>query len=457
MMRRAAWFVALSPLGGAEAQDVTQTALRHDEDWSILQTISQENDDWWRPLKYQPLDDEGRIYLTLGGEVRARYEGYANSLWGQSTAPDDGYLWLRTLPHADLHAGPVRGFVQGIAGYALGVAAGKGPIDETGIDVLQSFVDIRLPIGENGALTLRAGRELIALGSERLVGSRYGTNIPQPFDGIHAIFEHRSLRVDAFHLRPVVIGLGDFDDRKSRAKRLDGVYATLIPASGIGIDLYWLGYVNENARFAAGAGREQRNTMGFRFFGQRGPFAWNWGAVRQRGQFDAGTIRAWSVASETSWRFIGLPLQPRVRVRANIVSGDRDPTDAVLETSNALFPKGHYFGELSPIGPANIINVHPGIDLTLGKGLTLGIAGVAYWRKSLGDGIYSLSGALVREPGAASSRFIGRQVEIVINWQVSDIFSLSAAAARFAAGDFIRETGSSRTIHMTAFDARMRF
>jgi hypothetical protein len=457
MRRHVAWLVALSPLGGAEAQEVTQTALRHDEDWSVRPDVPRDDDDWWRPLKYRPLDDEGRIYLTLGGEVRARYEGYADNLWGQAAAPDDGYLWLRALPHADLHTGPARVFVQGIAGYAVGVGGDKGPIHETGIDLLQGFVDIRLPLGANGALTLRAGRELVALGSERLVGSRYGTNVPQPFDGIHAILDHHPLRVDAFHLRPVVIGHGDFDDTTSRAKRLDGVYATILPASGIGIDLYWLGYRNENARFAAGAGREQRSTVGFRFFGQRGPLAWNWGAVRQRGRFEGSTIRAWSVASETSWRFTGLPLQPRVRMRANIVSGDRDPTDAVLETSNALFPKGHYFGELSPIGPANIINVHPGIDLTLGRGLTLGIAGVAYWRKSLGDGIYSLSGALVREPGTASSRFIGRQAEIVINWQVSDIFSVSAAAASFAAGGFIRETGPSRTIRMTAIDARMRF
>lgn len=452
-----ALLLAASPLGVAQAQDVAQTALRHDEDWSVLRDTPQTEGDWRLPLKYRPLDEEGRVYLTLGGEVRARYESYANNLWGQSPAPDDGYPWMRAMPHADLHAGPARIFLQGIAGYARGVGAGKGPVDETGIDLLQGFADIRVPTGENSSLTLRAGRELVALGSERLVGARYGTNVPQPFDGIHAIFEHGSLRVDGFRLRPVDIGLDSFDDATSRTRRLNGVYATIVPAKNIAIDLYWLGYSNETARFAAGTGHEQRDTLGLRFSGQRGPLGWNLEVVRQRGRFDGGPIRAWSVASETSWHFTGLALQPRLRLRANIVSGDRDRQDGMLGTFNAMFPKGYYFGELSPIGPANIVNVHPGLDLTIGPRMTLTFAGVAYWRESRGDGIYGMGGNLLRAPGDSTSRFIGREMEVAIGWQANEIVSLSASAASFAAGEFIRETGPAHAIRMVAFEARVRF
>jgi hypothetical protein len=53
-------------------------------------------------------------------------------------------------------------------------------------------------------------------------------------------------------------------------------------------------------------------------------------------------------------------LSPDVTVRFNVVSGDRNPRDNHLGTFNALFPKGKYFGELSPVGPTNIVSLNPG-------------------------------------------------------------------------------------------------
>ena len=439
-----------------QAQEVTQTALRHDEDWSVPRDAPA-TEDWWRPLKYLPLDDEGQVYVTLGSEIRARHEDYANNSWGDSPAPDDGFLWLRVMPHADLHAGQTRLFVQGIAGYAYGLGADKGPADETGIDLLQAFADIRLAASGAGTLTLRAGRELLALGTERLVGARYGANIPQAFEGVHAIVEHGVLRINAFHLRPVAIGPGTIDDESSSTKRLDGVYATIFPTRTMELDLYWLDYTNAAARFAIGAGQERRHTFGLRFFGERGSLGWNWEVIYQRGQFDGRPIGAWSVASETAWHFTEFPFQPRLRLRANIASGERDPANGKLGTFNAMFPKGQYFGELSPIGPANIVNLHPGLDIALGNGWTIGLAGVAYWRQSRADGIYGLPGNLLRAPGAARSRFVGTQAEFLIGWKASRMLSLSASASTFVPGAFIRETGPARTILMIAFEARVRF
>lgn len=452
-MRLPLLLAALLPFA-AHAQEVAQTNLRYDEDWSVLRGAEQPG---WRQAKYIPLDAQGDVYLTLGGEARARYEGFDNNLWGDPPAPDDGYLWLRVMPHADLHAGPVRAFVQGIAGYARGVGAGKGPADETGIDLLQGFADIRLGLGDDTSLTLRGGRELMGLGSERLVGIRYGPNIPQAFDGVRVIGEHDLLRVDAFHLRPVAIGGGDFDDRTSRTRKLDGIYATLTPADGVGIDAYWLGYENEEARFAGRTGHENRDTFGLRIFGQRGNLGWNWEAMLQRGQFDGMPIRAWSIATETAWRFPQVMFKPRLRLRANITSGDRDPADARLGTFNALFPKGKYFGELSPIGPRNIVNVHPSIDLDLGSGIGVQLAAAAFWRQSRGDGIYDIPGGLIRAAGDSQARHIGNQIEISAGWQANETLSFSASLSAFRPGGFIREAGPARAIRMIGVEAMLKF
>jgi hypothetical protein len=434
-------------------QEVAQTNIRHDEDWSVLRNTAPTG---WRRAKYIALDETGFAYLTLGGEARARFEGFDDNLWGDAAPPDDGYLWLRAMPSADLHAGPVRVFAQGIAGYARGVAGGKGPVDETGIDLLQGFGDVRLALGGANRLTLRAGRALVALGSERLVGTRYGPNIPQAFDGLHLLADFGGHRVAAFDLRPVAVGSGNVDDATSRTRRLSGMYTTLALAPGVGLDGYWLRLADDEARQGLQTGRERRDTFGLRAFGKRGRWRWNWEAMVQRGQFAGQRIRAWSIATETEWSLGADGASPKLRLRADIASGDRDARDTRLGSFNALFPKGRYFGELSPVGPRNIIHLAPAIDWDLGRGVSLELAAAFFWRATRGDGIYDIPGQLIRAADPDTARHIGDQIEIVAEWQPDELLSFTASLSAFRPGAYIAQTGPSRTIGMVALEARLR-
>ncbi|GAA0460295.1 alginate export family protein [Sphingomonas molluscorum] len=157
--------------------------------------------------------------------------------------------------------------------------------------------------------------------------------------------------------------------------------------------------------------------------------------------------------------FLQGPLAPRLRLRGNISSGDRDPGDATLGTFNALFPKGKYFGELSSIGPRNIVNLHPSVDVDvdLGHGLTAELAGVAYWRTGRGDGVYDVPGQLIRAANGSDARHIGNQIELLLGWQASTILSFSVSASVFAPGGFLRESGPARPIHMLGAEAMFRF
>nr|WP_246152507.1 alginate export family protein [Sphingomonas montanisoli] len=331
MINRLLPLLALIP-AAAQAGAPAQLNWRYDEDWSQAHDAG---------TKHVALNADDTSWISLGVEARARQESFSGNYWGSAPAPDDGYLWLRLMPHADVHVGAARVFIQAIAGKARGVQPAAGPADETGIDLLQGFGDIALPLGDHATLTLRAGRELMPLGSERLVGIRYGPNIPQPFDGVRAILSTGAVRIDAFHMRPVAVGPGDFDDRTSDTKHLDGVYTTFAIADGLKIDAYWLDYRNETASFEQGRGDERRQTYGARFFGKSGALSWNWEAMLQRGHFGGATIRAWSIASETGFAFDALPLKPHVRLRANVASGDKNPADNRLGSFNALFPKGN--------------------------------------------------------------------------------------------------------------------
>jgi hypothetical protein len=434
--------------------EVAQTNVRYDEDWSVIRAEPRSG---WRSAKYIPIDGDGVIYLTLGAEARARVEAFDNNRWGDPPTPDDGYLWLRLMPHVDVHVGPVRLFVQGIAAYARGVGGGNGPVDRTGIDLLQGFADVRVPAGKHASVTLRGGRQLLALGSERLVGTRYGPNVPQAFDGATARFQAHGVDILGLALRPVQIGQSSLDDRTSTLRRLDGIYLTTHPLSGTGIELYWLQYRNKRARFSEIDGQERRETVGTRLYGQRGSFGWNWEAMLQRGAFGSQRIRAWSVATETAFRLEGLQWQPKLRIRANIASGDGSAHDRKVGTFNALFPKGKYFGELSPIGPVNLINVNPDVEFSMSKTVSVGLMASRYWRQRRADGVYDLPGELIRAAGTIKARHIGDQAEVTAEWHPSQILSISASLSVFRPGAFIRQSGPAKTIRMLGTEMAIKF
>ncbi|MEG3086020.1 alginate export family protein [Sphingomonas sp. PB4P5] len=454
-----------TPATGTEAwQAPTLSITRYDEHWAQLADAAERRDHWTGRFKYIVLDADA--YLTTGIELRARNERYRHNQWLGGAAADDSYLWLRAMPYADLHIGSgnvgVRGFVQPIAAYAVGVAPSASPIDQTRVDLLQGFVDIRLgaETGSTAApgVTVRAGRQMLSLGTERLVGTRYGPNVPLAFDGVRGLISLAGATISLLAVRPVQPGTGSFDDTRSRAKSLWGAYLT-VPAIGArsGIDLFYLGYRNAAAVFGGRTGSERRDSIGARLFGAAGGWHWNVEGVAQRGDFAGQRIRAWTLGSELGRSFAEAPLAPDTVLRINVVSGDKRRDDGRLGTFNALFPKGKYFGELSPVGPTNIVSVNPHIAARLGPALSASVAGMAYWRYSRGDGVYDIPGTLIRAPGTSTARFIGKEAEATLAWQATPELELSTSLSAFEPGAFIRQTGSAKTITMLGIESNFRF
>lgn len=448
----------IAPLQATDASRApTLTIERYREDWSVLADPARRTGRWTEPFKYIPLNPSGSTYLTTGAEVRERYEGYDGQNWGASR--DQHYLWSRVMPYADLHVGRVRIFAQPIFAYASGLKPGPTPVDRTGADLLQGFVDVVENFGPETSLRVEVGRQMFALGTERLVGTRYGLNVPLAFDGTRAnLYYHRG-RLQLFYVRPVESRLGDFDDRSSHRQALWGVYDThwFNGSQTIGADFYYLGFRDRQAAVQQGSGREERASFGTRWFGAADGWHWNFEAVYQTGRFAGGRIRAWGIANEFGRALTGLPLHPDTNIRIDVISGDRNPNDRAMQGFDPLFPKGKYFGGLSPIGPRNIIDVHPEIDLNLSRRVQLGLAAMAYWRQSLGDGIYDTPGHLLRPGLPTQARYIGKQAEIAVNWQATPELTLSGSFAAFLPGSFIRETGPDRTIRMVGLETNFRF
>ncbi len=436
------------------------TAIRYDENYSYLRDPSLRTGAWWERFKYLPLNESGDVYLTLGAGARLRYEWITNKNWNDGPAADDGYVWYRALPLADLHLGRYfRLFGQLVIAYADGKEPSVTPVDETGADWLQGFVDVTVPVAPDASLTFRVGRQMLLYGSERLIGTRYGPNVPRSFDGFKGLARAGEWSVDAFYVRPVAVGLKSFDDERDNRQSLWAVYATRTLPLGekSGVDGYYIGYQNRDAVFNQGAGDERRHTLGARLFGNARAWDWNLEAFYQFGDFAEGSISAWSVASDTGFTFANTPLRPRVGLKANIISGDDDPNDRDLQTFNPLFPKGKYFGELSLLGPYNLINLHSSIGVELGAGWALSMASVFYWRQSTGDGIYDNGGNLIRGDLGSRARFIGTQVEVVLEYEYSRNLRALVSYSQFRPGRYIKDTGPSQTVHFVGTELEFRF
>lgn len=435
----------------------TLTIERYPESWSYLADPTQRTGRWTEPFKYTPLSADGSTYLTTGLEVRSRYEGYANVRWG--AAPDDGYVWHRFMPYIDFHAGRLRLFAQPMLSGISGVRRAKRPVDTTGADMLQAFVEVEADVAEETSLRLSAGRKLVSLGAGRFVDTRYGPNVPQAFDGLDMSLTAKSWQVTALYFRPVDNRLDDFDDRTSSQKSLWGVYATrwLGDSRANGFDGYYLGLRDRNAVYDQGAGKELVHTFGTRIFGDTGSSYWNLEAAVQQGTFARHRRVGWGIGGEVGHRFSQAPLQPDLRLTADMISGDDDPDDPRLGTFNPLFPRGKYFASQSPIGPRNLIQLRPSVTIRPHKDVELSLSGTAYWRQSTGDGIYAISGALVRSGKNSNARFIGTQAEIAAAWQATPELNLAASVGVFDPGRFIRETGPSQVIKLLGLTANYRF
>ncbi|ABS63996.1 conserved hypothetical protein [Parvibaculum lavamentivorans DS-1] len=422
--------------------------LRFDEDPSCFRTEAP--GDALDRLKFMPLDRDGDVWLGMGGEIRQRYEYTNNPAFG-AARQDKAGVWLqRYVLHGDLHLGSrLRLFGQLSSALESGRAGGGSPVDENRLEIQNAFADVtpfQVP------LTLRAGRQELQFGSGRLVDVREGPNVRRSFDGIRAFVAAGGWRVDALAVRPRLSRPGAFDDKTNHGQSLWGLYA-----AGPGLDLYYLGFQSDASVFVQGTAKEHRHSIGARLWGARDGWDWNLESLYQFGSFGAGDISAWTVASETGYRWETAAWQPRVALSANIASGDDDPADGDLGTFSPLFPRGNYFSEAAVLGPRNFYNLHAFLTVEPAQDWTLTTDVNFFWRLETEDGVYTPGGSLLRGPGGSDERFVGSAFSLSSSHTLSQRIDATAIYTHFSAGDFLESTGSSADIDFLELTLRFRF
>ena len=452
-------FHAIRPdAAAADGERPPFKSLRYDEDYSFLSDPAQRTD-FWDPIKYIPIAGGRAGFLSFGGEARGRFEAYENEFFSTQSTADTAYFLQRYLLHADYHPTDwLRGFVQLQSSIEGGRDGGPRPTDRDTLDVHQLFADLALCPTPDARLTLRGGRQEMSYGSERLISAREGLNNRRAFDAARLLYKQDSVSVDAFLSSPVEVDTGVFDDQNISGVLFWGSYATVpLPVlPGIKLDLYYLGLRNPRAVFNQGGGREERHTIGTRFFGTLGHWDMNHEALYQFGRFGSGDIQAWSVATDHGYTVTNWWGEPRFGVKAAIASGDHDASSPDLQTLNPLFPRGNYFTEASLLGPQNFFDVHPCLQLRPFPKWSFETGLDFYWRENLNDGIYTPGGSVIYPGNRDLARFVGADFSSVIVWKATRNLNVSAAYTHFFAGRFIRQNGGE-DVNYGALWAAYRF
>jgi hypothetical protein len=434
--------------------------LRYEEDWSVLREPTLRTDPL-DPLKYVPLNQSGDAYLSLGGELRGRYEYTHNPVWGDDPQDDQGVFLQRYVLHGDLHFGPhFRLFGQLSSALENGREGPPNPIDENEVGFQQAFLDLVPALTDDASATLRLGRQEMRYGSGRLIDVREGPNVRRKFDGGRLLLGLGDWGIDGIAVRPSEIEPGVFDDGIDEDQALWGAYAAGDPTwlpSGALLDLYYLGYQNDFGAYDQGVADETRHSVGTRLGGELGGWDWNWEALLQWGSFGAGDILAWTVASDTGYTWREALWTPRLGLSANVASGDKNPGDADLQTFNPLFPRGNYFSELALLGPRNFYNVHPFLTVNPRDDLSLTADFDFFWRLETEDGIYNPGGQLLRSGAGSDAHHVGNELSLNATWQINSHVSLTTIYAHFFPGRFIEETGPSKDIDFVEVTVQVLF
>jgi hypothetical protein len=378
-------------------------------------------------------------WLRVRGEFRERIEGFRNTNFTKGR--DDTYALTRFRLNLAVTAARHLAFQVNlhdarVARKDVGptTAPFRGPFD-----IRTAFADV----GDAKApLALRLGRQEIAFGEQRLLGSLPWVNTGRSWDAARVILRSWIFQVDVFGAS-LVRSLPDDFDESGNGNRLAGAYATstrLLPRATVEPYVFWRRDVNLRSELGP-LGDLSQTTVGTRVAGQL-PAGLDYGVemVLQRGGLGEDAVSAWA----GHWQLrSSLPgrASPRVTTEYNFATGDGNPGDGTRQTFDQLYPTGHdKLGLSDQIGWRNIHHLREGIEVTPFKGTPISLNYHSWWLADRGDGLYAASGALLvpRAASGALNTHVGQEIDLQVSRAITPQLQLAAGYAHIFTGAFLK-------------------
>jgi hypothetical protein len=470
----------LPPEPSAEVTTTTQAVkqpgpiprARWSEDWSTIgnsppcreDTSQPAAGEFWRPLKYIPLNENGESYLSLGGEARFAYENYDDRDMGISDIGNQDAQQLRLGLHADLHLNKRwRIFTQ--LGYGTVLddrEGGEKTADETDLDLWEMFVDYRIPVRDNERVVVRVGRQLIETGN-LFINAGEGNNVRQVYDGLRVGWlDGDFVKFAAFATEYI-----DFDDDSFGMSGTDEYFWGLRTGVRINkpvLDLQFLytGWDLKDRQFEQGGGirhDEQRHTLILRInrplnierqlhrllskerqWGVDYYLAYQFGKYEdQPGDSDISAFAGFGEVKYTVYQEANTPI---LGFKTAYFSGDDDPDDDELNTFYDPVFATPFFGYGRDVQPHNLIFLQPNVGYRFGEqDLLLTLSHGFHWRADTDDAFYASPNGITARAGDSDSSWLGQQTQLSVRYMANPNLLITSYLARFFAGDMLEDAG----------------
>ena len=427
----------------------TYQALRFEEDWSWLAKTPPATKDAFDEVKWHPLG--GAWHLTLGGSSRARAEADWNKTLGASPHENDTLGRLRGFVDLDIgHARDFRWFAEIRAADTCGSSRPKPALFQDAIDMNDFFLEGTFASATKHPVAVRAGRQELLFGQEKLVSPLDWSGTHRTFDGLSVIASTPRTKTTVFVTHPVAHQPHEIDKAISNVDFF-GVNASLRLEPGQLLETYAFGKYDNNHAYAA----EDGATMGSlrcRTYGAHYQLdvksGWSldteW--ALQDGSVSTDSIRAFIGSVTGGHQWAKSPWKPKISLGLDEASGDSNPADGTRGTFDQLFPLSHrYFGHMDLVARQNVKAARVQVETFPRKGLKWETQLHGFRLASNRDALYDATGKVVRRDATgASGGDVAVEIDSIVTFAWKTHHWVGFEVCHWWSGDFISATGSGK-------------
>lgn len=387
--------------------------------------------------------------VEFGGELRLRPEYRGNPDFNDGTNESNSFVGSRLRITGTGKAADdvlIKVTFQDSRNWGEEPGAANG-LTDTGeaVDIHEGFVEFSRFL--NSPFSLRAGRQELSYGDQRLVGNFGWSNQGRAFDAFKLFIDNSTVSLDVFAAKRKENN-GTTAATPSMDRDLSGVYSSwkkLIPKTIA--DLYVL-YDREGDTSTA-AKSKNVYTVGARLAGRTSGLDY---AIESPFQFgDNGTvvgvssqnvkISAYAIAAKAGYTFEGAK-EIRIGLEYDFASGDSNSSDTTAKTFNNFYPTNHiHYGLMDNQGWRNMEAWNASIS---GNPAAPWFTSLSLWNFMLAeekDGWYNAGGSAsgsLRAPSATNtSSNVGNEVDLLVRFVQSPKILWEAGYGHFFTGPFI--------------------
>ncbi|MEE9355797.1 MAG: alginate export family protein [Methylococcaceae bacterium] len=417
--------------------------MRFNENWSNYHAVQSDGlKGFYQSLKHLNLSDNGKIWISFGGQSRLRYEYFDGFGFGASANNSDHYLYSRFRLHTDLHIDDwARVYVEGISSHSSNrdLPGGQRAIDIQDVDLLNAFIEFKAKLDCCLGLRLRVGRQELGFGRQRLISPLNWLNTRNSWDGVRAIVNWNDWEVSGFWTRPIKKQKYEVD-AADNDRELFGIYSkgkvNFLPGK---IETYFLGTPRKSRTYNGTTGNENRYTIGGRQWANIGTSDVYY---EVEGAYQFGRIGNDSIDAFTTTAVLGIkpaewPMDLDMWLGFDYGSGDENAGGNV-NTFDPLFATGFgHYGHALTLNRFNTIDARLGMKFNPGLGLKAKVEWHNFWRAQKNDAVYNIPGGVIVPGNASDDRYIGSEIDLVVKKPVGRHHMLMVGYSHIFAGSLI--------------------